>query len=138
MSKAKSKAPAIYPFYLSEHAAVRLLNPHQREFEEENRYRSSSTEFSYSATVYENGDVNLFVSYRYDDGYVAGSGKAFEKTIRPFSEEELANLKERRMFSLAEEEYFRRQEEKQRQAIKKIQAEMFGPKPRVRSSKPSK
>jgi hypothetical protein len=123
----RHRSPPVYPFQLSAQRAKELVRNHaSEEFESARRMLSPFAEFNCAAEVRENGDVELFVHHKSDDGVVMSSGTVLRKVLKPYSAEELEELKAERMFAIAEAEYFRRQREKERQEIKKIQAELFG------------
>jgi hypothetical protein len=122
----KTKAPEIFPIYLREGWSKRLVNEHARsEFADATRYHYNA-EYTYAAKVMENGEVELSVSYHSDNGFCISCGNCLRKTVKPFSPDELANIKTQRMFALAEEEYERREQEKRKRAILDVQHELFG------------
>lgn len=119
--------PAIYPIHLTEGWAKKLVQEHAaREFREATRFHGQWAEYSYSAQVEENGDVELFVSYRSDDGFCLCSGPCLTVRVRPFSEERLAQFKQDRMFNIAEAEYYRRRREQELAEIARLQETLFG------------
>lgn len=121
--------PPLYPFYLPPSRAKELVkNFASEEFEHAKRFHSPFADYSYSAEVRENGDVELFVHYSSDDGVVLSSGAALKKVVQPFSKKKLAELKAQRMFAIAEAEYIRRQREQDLREIEKIHVELFGAK----------
>lgn len=132
MTKSKSGSPlsaipAIYPIHLSEGWAKKLVSEHAAEaFREATWLHGRFAEYSYSAQIEENGEVELFVSYRSDDGFCLCSGPCLTVRVRPFSIERLAQFKAERMFAIAEAEYYRRQREQELREIAQLQESLFG------------
>lgn len=119
--------PEIYPIYLNDSTAEHLTRKHLwKLFDEKSLYASRCAEYRYSAKVLESGDVEVCVTYSSDDGFIMCSGALFTSVIRPFTDDELLNIKQNRMFALAAQEYAIREDEKARNAILAIHKEMFG------------
>ena len=57
------------------------------------------------------GYVNLYVRYEYDDGFVMSAGTCFSKEEKILSQEAIERLVKQQMYDLAEAEYERRQSE---------------------------
>lgn len=116
----------IFPIHLSDYRAESLVRKYARnEFDEESRFQSSRTQYSYSATLSENGEVKLHVHYSFDDGFCMGSGSLLNKTIQPYSAEEVETLKREKMMQLAACIYEQEQNAKHKAAILKIAKKMF-------------
>ena len=80
---------------------------------------------NYSATLYANGSVKLFVGYSFDSGFCQGSGPCLEKTIRPFKKDEIKKIEESQKRHIAEIEYEQRQAVIRELAIAEIINELF-------------
>ena len=114
----------IYPIYLSSYEAKNLVEKHaSREFSEGKYY--SSAQYSYDASIASDGSVRLAAYYTFDDGYCSGSGRVFEKVVRPFNDEQLAIKRINAIMDIAEQEYLAIEEEKKQRAIMKIAVKMF-------------
>jgi hypothetical protein len=116
----------IFPIYLSDYRAETLVMKHARtEFDEQSRFQSSRTKYTFSASLTENGDVALRVGYSFDDGFCMGSGSLFTKTIRPYDADEVQAFKKEKMLQIATGVYQAEQLSKERAAIMKIAKKMF-------------
>jgi hypothetical protein len=119
--------PEIYPIYLADRWAEQLVKEHaSAEFREKTCFHSRFAEYGFSAKVMENGEVELFVTFSSDDGFIRQSGPCFSKRVRIFTDERLQKFKEDRMFQIAEVEFYRRQRDKELKEIAKVQKELFG------------
>lgn len=119
--------PELYPIHLSESWAKKLVELHaEDDFHGATRFHGQGTEYRFSAHIEKSGDVELFVSYRSDNGVCLQSGPCLNLRVRPFTEARLAQFKKERMFELAEAEYFRQRRELERVEIARIQQSMFG------------
>jgi hypothetical protein len=80
--------------------ALHLVDQHFAvELERETDRLWGSTSLSYSAYLYENGDVELYVLHSSDNGFCLSSGPLLRKTFKPFSNEQFLKIVERRKFT---------------------------------------
>ena len=122
-----AQTPEIFPIRLSENTALYLLEKHfHRELEAETKSHFGVKRYEFSATLQANGEVDVYGWYSYDHGMMQGCGKFIDKTIKPFSEEEISGYVAKKKFDIAEAEYFRRLREEELKKIAAIQAEIFG------------
>ena len=122
-----SKLTKIYPIELNHHFAEKLVRKHaQSELNDATNYwHGPMYEYNYSATLYANGSVKLFVGYSFDSGFCQASGPCLEKTIRPFNKDEIKKIEESQKRHIAEIEYERRQTVIREIAIAEIIDELF-------------
>ena len=118
---------SLFPIYLPERTAMNLVSKFaQAELNEHKRNSfTSRNSYEYHGKVLENGDVEVYVRYSFDDGYCMGCGTAFEKTIRPYDEAMLSEVKRQRMMQLAEMAYEAAEEVKRQKAITALAKKMF-------------
>lgn len=119
----------IYPIELTDSRA-RMIIASDREARSElavaMKHDTENAEYEYSGKLMENGDVEVSVWCSDDDGFAQTAGTIFSKTMRPFNSEQIEMMVDDQKTRLAAEEYSRREEERVRNEIRKIRAEMFG------------
>ena len=116
----------IFPIYLQEGHVKKLIKTHfVTEFEASIRYMYCDTLFNYHGYLNEDGTVNLYVRYEYDNGFVMSAGTCFSKEEKILSQEAIERLVKQQMYDLAEAEYERRQSEIRERRIAKIMTELF-------------
>lgn len=119
----------IYPIRLSEGQVKNLIDTHcAHEFNDACRFIYGHMEYEFHGSVQENGDVEVWVWHRFDNGFAMGGGKMFSKTLRPFDENSLKRLELREMIRLATVEFDKRRSEEEMNQILAIAKEMFGDK----------
>lgn len=117
----------IYPIYLKESTAKWLISKHfANELNDATRFIYGEVQYEFSGEVLENGDVNLRVWHRFDNGFAMGGGTLLAKTFRPFDDDHLMLLKQKKMIELATEVFDRRRSEEEMKQIMMIAKEMFG------------
>ena len=126
-SAKSASVPKIFPISLGQGVAHHLvMRCASKEWVERTSWHSDGTEYFFHAELRENGDVEVLVSYNSDRGFIRSSGPLFSKVIRPYNDKKIAELKADRMFEIAEKEFHERRKAVEREAILKIQAEIFG------------
>jgi hypothetical protein len=120
-------APDIYPMFLDDWEATSLVREHFfNEFERERVFVSSTAKFTPGAIINEDGNVDLWVRYSFDSGFVSGSGSICRNTFRPFTDEQLEGYKRRGQLRYATDEWNKRQAAAEAIAIQNLAAELFG------------
>ena len=115
----------IFPIYLTEEHVKKLIKTHFAcEFEASIQFLHDA-QFSYHGYLNEEGNVDLYVRYNSDNGFILSAGTCFRKTEKILSQETIDCLVKRQIYNLAEAEYERRQAEVRERKIAKIMTEMF-------------
>lgn len=115
----------MFPIYLKSFVAKRLCEEHcSQEFFDFHKYNHYA-EYNFTAKMFENGEVEVFVHYTSNDGFCLSCGPAFTKIIKPFNDLKVAQIIEDEKFRLAEEKYDKLQQQKKNLQILKLKREMF-------------
>lgn len=116
----------IFPIYFSEPFAANLTKQHFAvELEREMDRLWGQTTLTFYASLLENGDVDINVHHSSDNGFCQSSGAVLRKTFRPFNEEQIAKLIEKRKYDIAKEEYYQLKSKREHEEILKLMSEMF-------------
>ena len=129
----------IYPIYLDERIARDLCDQHCRaEFDRETRFhpRICRVLYDFTARLLRTGEVELWVTYDYDNGSCMAAGNVLRQTLQPFTEEQIAQIVGGEKFRLAKAAYDERKRKQEERAIRKLMGKMFPTKRRAREIHP--
>jgi len=117
---------SIFPIELSDHTVQQLFRKHfHHEHEKANGELWGSVRTQYFGSIAADGSVNIWFWASEDRG-IQTAGTRLEKTFRPYDAEQLSGFVAKRKLELAHEEYKRRRDQEELEAVLRIHQELFG------------